>query len=215
MTSEDALARGLEELALALPAETRVRLLAYLALMQKWNRVYNLTAIRDPVEMVTHHLLDSLAVVPHLDQERAGLSIADVGSGAGLPGIPLALARPDWRITLNDRGSKKAAFLRQAKIELALANVAVHEGDAASWHPQQRFDCAISRAFTALAEFVATCRHLVAPGGLLAAMQGTRREPAGNVPAGGVDCRDVRRLQVPLLDAERHLVLCRVQEAGA
>ena len=215
MTSDDVLARGLDSLGLALPAETRVQLLAYLALMRKWNRVYNLTAIRDPMMMVTHHLLDSLAVVPHLAQERTQLSIADVGSGAGLPGIPLALARADWQITLNERNGKRAAFLRQAKTELALTNVAVHEGDALSWHPQQRFDCVISRAFSALAEFVATCRHLVAPGGLLAAMQGMRRDTAGNVPQGGVDCRDVRRLQVPLLDAERHLVLCRVQEPEA
>lgn len=215
MTSADALARGLDVLALAPPVETRVRLLAYLALIQKWNRVYNLTAIRDPVAMVTHHLLDSLAVVPHLAEGRETLTIADVGSGAGLPGIPLALARPDWQITLNDRSSKKAAFLRQAKIELALTNVEVHEADAASWHPQQRFDCVISRAFSALAEFIATCRHLVAPGGVLAAMQGVRRDTAGDAPGSGVDCSDVRRLQVPLLDAERHLVLCRVQEAGA
>jgi 16S rRNA (guanine527-N7)-methyltransferase len=216
MTSEDALARGVDALALELPAETRARLLAYLALVRKWNRVYNLTAIRDPVAMVTHHLLDSLAVIPHLSEERTALiSIADVGSGAGLPGIPLALARPDWRVTLNDRSSKKAAFLRQAKIELALANVAVHEGDAASWHPPFRFDCVITRAFSALTDYVATCRHLVAPGGLLAAMQGVRRQPEGEAPNRGVDCHDVRRLQVPLLDAERHLVLCRVQKAAA
>lgn len=215
MTAEDALARGLDALALELPAETRTRLLAYLALMRKWNRVYNLTAIRDPVAMVTHHLLDSLAVVPHVAQGRSALRIADVGSGAGLPGIPLAMALPDWHVTLNDRSSKKTAFLRQAKIELSLMNVFVHEGDAASWHPQERFDCVISRAFSALAEFVATCRHLVAPGGLLVAMQGVRREYSGEPSKRDVDCSDVRRLQVPLLEAERHLVLCRVHEAAA
>lgn len=212
MTPGDALARGVDALALELPAETHARLLAYLELIRKWNRTYNLTAIRDPLTMVTHHLLDSLAVVPHLDREGATLHIADVGSGAGLPGVPFALARPDWRLTLNDRSGKKAAFLRQAKIELALMNVEVHEGDAARWHPQARFHCVISRAFSALDAFVATCRHLVAPGGLLAAMKGAR--PGDGLEATGreVDCSDVRRLQVPLLDAVRHLVLCRVNE---
>jgi len=215
MTAEDALMRGLAALALELPAETRARLLAYLALIQKWNRVYNLTAIRDPVAMVTHHLLDSLAVVPHLFQERSALRIADVGSGAGLPGIPLALARPDWQVTLNDRSSKKSAFLRQAKIELLLMNVAVYEGDAASWSPEERFDCVISRAFSALDEFVATCRHLVTPAGVLAAMQGVRNEAAGQAPTADLDCSDVRRLHVPLLDAQRHLVLCRPRRSVA
>lgn len=214
MSPEVALARGLDVLALELAKHTRDRLLAYLALMQKWNRTYNLTAIRDPLTMVTHHLLDSLAVVPHLDREGATLRIVDVGSGAGLPGIPLALARPGWHVTLNDRSSKKAAFLRQAQIELALMNVDVHEGDAAHWRPRERYDCAISRAFSALEAFVATCRQLVRPGGLLAAMKGTRAE-IGHAAGTGVDCSDVRPLQVPFLNAQRHLVLCRLGEAIA
>jgi len=213
MTPEAALDQGLRELALELPAQARSRLLAYLALMRKWNGTYNLTAIRDPLAMVTHHLLDSLAVVPHLERKDPALRIADVGSGAGLPGIPFALARPEWRVTLNDRSSKKAAFLRQAKIELALMNVDVHEGDAERWHPSEGFDCVISRAFSALDTFVAACRHLVAPGGLLAAMKGARQEIGSNAAAKGADCSDVRRLRVPLLDAERHLVLCRMNEA--
>jgi len=213
MTPEAALDRGLDELALDLPVQARTKLLHFLALMRKWNRTYNLTAIRDPLAMVTHHLLDSLAVVPHLEREQSALRIADVGSGAGLPGIPFALARPEWRVTLNDRSNKKAAFLRQAKIELALMNTDIHEGDAARWHPAERYDCVISRAFSALEPFVAACRHLVAPGGLLAAMKGARHEAGSSAAPSGVDCSDVRRLQVPLLDAERHLVLCRVIEA--
>jgi 16S rRNA (guanine527-N7)-methyltransferase len=165
--------------------------------------------------MVTHHLLDSLSIVPHLDREDAVLRIADIGTGPGLPGIPLALARPAWQVTLNDRSSKKTAFLRQATIELALTNVAVHEGQVQRWQPRERFNCVVSRAFAALEDFVATCRHLVSPGGLLAAMKGVH--PAGGCDAlpNDIDCSDVRRLRVPLLDAERHLVLCRVAGAPA
>lgn len=213
MTPEAALDQGLDALALDLPVQARAQLLEFLALMRKWNQTYNLTAIRDPLAMVTHHLLDSLAVVPHLDRDDSALRIADVGSGAGLPGIPLALARPQWRVTLNDRSNKKAAFLRQAKTELVLMNVDIHEGDVARWHPAERYDCVISRAFSALEPFVSTCRHLVAPGGQLAAMKGARQEAGSNAAPKGADCSDVRRLRVPLLDAERHLVLCRMSEA--
>jgi len=216
MTPEVALDQGLEALGLHLPTDARTKLLAYLALMGKWNRTYNLTAIRDPLAMVTHHLLDSLATLPHLDGDNPALSLADVGSGAGLPGIPLALACPSWRVTLNDRSSKKAAFLRQAKLELALPNVDVHEGPVEDWQPRQRFDCVISRAFAALTAFVSSCRHLLAPGGVLAAMKGAWPEAAsGEALPPDTCCTDVRRLHVPLLDADRHLVLCRIEEARA
>jgi len=216
MTPEAALERGLEALALEVSADARAKLLDYLALLRKWNNTYNLTAIRDPLTMVTHHLLDSLATVPHLGEREAPLRVADVGSGAGLPGIPLALARPAWRVTLIDRSSKKAAFLRQAKSALVLQNVEVHEGPVERWQPRERFDCVITRAFAALAEFVFACRHLVLPGGVLAAMKGTWPETASVAALSqDVRCADVRRLQVPLLDAERHLVLCRVDGAAA
>jgi 16S rRNA (guanine527-N7)-methyltransferase len=200
MTPPAALDRGLGELTLALPAGVRERLLEYMALLVKWNRTYNLTAIRDPLAMVAHHLLDSLAVLPHLPLAPAG-RLADAGSGGGLPGIPLAIARPDWRVVLAESNQKKAAFLRQASIELKLANVEVHEGRVESWRPQPLFDAVISRAFAALEEFIAACRHLVAPGGVIAAMTGAA--PA----ALGANCRLIR-LRVPLLDAQRHLVLC-------
>ena len=114
MTPEAALDRGLAELGLELPAGARERLLDYVALLVKWNRTYNLTAIRDPLAMVAHHLLDSLAVLPHLPLAGTGARLADAGSGAGLPGIPLALARPQWRVALAESSQKKAAFLRQA-----------------------------------------------------------------------------------------------------
>jgi len=203
-----ALQRGLDELGLALPEDAQEKFLAYLELLAKWNRTYNLTAIRDPDKMISHHLLDSLAVLPHLP---AGL-LADVGSGGGLPGIPLAIAQPARCVTLNDANHKKAAFLQQAVIELKLTNAQVHVGRVQAWRPAQRFACVITRGFAELADFISACRHLLAPGGVLAAMKGVfPRAELERVPA-GAECRDVRRLQVPLLEAERHLVLCRCQD---
>jgi len=201
MTPDAALDRGLGELGLELGPAARERLLGYLALLVKWNRTYNLTAIRDPLAMVTHHLLDSLSVLPHLPLAALRPRVADAGSGAGLPGIPLAIARPQWRVALAESSQKKAAFLRQAAIELALGNVEVHEGRVEAWRPQPLFDLVISRAFSALGEFIAACRHLVVPGGTLAAMKGTRPR---DLKAG---CSLIS-LHVPLLDAQRHLVLC-------
>jgi 16S rRNA (guanine527-N7)-methyltransferase len=157
--------------------------------------------------MVSHHLLDSLAVLPHLPLAQAA-RIADAGSGAGLPGIPLALVKPQWQIALIEANQKKAAFLRQAKIELELNNVEVHEGRVEAWRPASRFALVISRAFTSLADFVATCRHLVRPGGMLAAMKGKHPQAElAQLPA-DVHCKAVIALEVPFLKRERHLVLC-------
>jgi 16S rRNA (guanine527-N7)-methyltransferase len=201
MTPRAALDRGLGELALDLSGNARQRLLEYLALLSKWNRTYNLTAIREPLAMVSHHLLDSLAVLPYLPMPAHGATLADCGSGAGLPGIPLALARPEWRVALAEASEKKAAFLRQAVIELGLANAEVYEGRVESWRPAQRFAVVISRAFSGLGEFIGACRHLVAADGVLAAMKGA-------YPKDAEGC-EVLPLKVPLLDAQRHLVLCR------
>jgi 16S rRNA (guanine527-N7)-methyltransferase len=201
MTPQAALDRGLAELELALPAGARERLLEYMALLVKWNRTYNLTAIRDPRAMVAHHLLDSLAVLPHLPLTSERRRLADAGSGAGLPGIPLAIARPEWRVALAESSEKKAAFLRQATIELQLSNVEVHVGRVEAWRPQLLFDVVISRAFAALADFLAACRHLLAPTGVLAAMTGKAPTPLD------ASCSLIQ-LHVPLLDAQRHLVLC-------
>lgn len=207
MTPESALARGLGELDLALPGGAAERLLAYARLMAKWNRVYNLTAIRQPEQMVTHHLLDSLAVLAHLPPP-AEPSLADVGSGGGLPGVPIAIARPGWRVVLNDRSQKKCAFLRQAVIELGLTNVSVHAGRVEEWRPVQRFAIVIARAFAELGALFAACRHLLAPRGVLAAMKGgVRAAELAQLPA-GCRCGQPIRLSVPLLRAERHLVLC-------
>jgi 16S rRNA (guanine527-N7)-methyltransferase len=209
MTPQAALDRGLGELALELPAGAHKKLLDYTQLLAKWNRTHNLTAIREPLEMVSHHLLDSLVVIPHLPMAE-GATLADAGSGGGLPGLPLAIARPGWRITVNDSNGKKAAFLRQAVIELGLGNVEVNEGRLQAWRPSARFAVVISRAFAELADFIAACRHLAGPGGLLATMKGAYpHAELANLP-GGCDCSRVIALKVPLLEAERHLVLCRV-----
>jgi len=205
MTPRAALDRGLGEMGLALPAGATEKLLAYLELLAKWNKTYNLTAIRDPVQAVSHHLLDSLAVLRELP---AG-ALADVGSGGGLPGIPLAIADPERRVTLNDSNGKKGAFLRQATIELALANAEVHVARAEEWRPAERFAVVVTRGFASLADFVTSCRHLTAPSGVLAAMKGAYPHDELRAVAGDCSCGDVRRLEVPLLGAERHLVLCR------
>ena len=136
MTPQAALRRGLSELALALPAGATEQLLAYLDLLAKWNKIYNLTAVRDPLQAVSHHLLDSLSVLRELP-DRAG-ALVDVGSGGGLPGIPIAIADPERRVTLNDVNQKKAAFLRQAVIELGLRNADVHVGRVEAWRPAER-----------------------------------------------------------------------------
>jgi 16S rRNA (guanine527-N7)-methyltransferase len=161
--------------------------------------------------MVSHHLLDSLAVLPHLPLPAASVRVADAGSGAGLPGIPLALARPHWHVALIESNQKKAAFLRQATIELRLANVEVHEGRAEQWQPPRPFTLVISRAFAELADLVGECRPLVGAGGFLAAMKG--KHPADEIARlpQGVHCAAVIRVQTPLLDAERHLVLCEMR----
>lgn len=208
MTPRLALERGVAELALGVPQPACERLLRYVELLEKWNRTYNLTAISDPLRAVTHHLLDSLAVVPHLPMSE-GAALADAGSGPGMPGIALAIARPTWRVTLNDVSEKKTAFLRQAAFELQLENVSVHAGRVEDWRPGSRFAVVISRAFSELARFVECCRHLVAPAGVLAAMKGAYpREELAQLPE-GCDCGEVIPLTVPFLGAERHLVLCR------
>ena len=198
MTPQRALEEGLSELGLDLPRQSTDRLLRYVGLLEKWNRTYSLTAIRQPLDMVTHHLLDSLAVVAHLPMSEGG-ALADVGSGAGLPGIPIAIARPHWRVVLNDSSDKKIAFLRQACIELGLSNAALHSGRVEQWRPAEKFRLVISRAFAELARLRTLCAHLVAPGGTLAAMLGSAPRAEG--------CRLIR-LRVPLLEAERHLALC-------
>jgi 16S rRNA (guanine527-N7)-methyltransferase len=205
MSSAPELARELAVPGLALTGAQTATLDRYLDLLEKWNRVYNLTAIRDRSRMVTHHLLDSLAVLPHL----RGPHVLDVGSGAGLPGIPIAIAGPSLRVTLLESNHKKSAFLTQAVAELQLANAAVVTERVEAWQTDQRFDTIVSRAFAELGEFVTLSGRLLAPGGILAAMKGVHPfEEIERLPQ-GFAVQQVIPLHVPGLDAERHLVLVR------
>lgn len=200
------LADGVAALGLELPVEAWAQLSRYAGLLQKWNRVYNLTAIRDSGRQVTHHLLDCLAVVPHLPQGP----LVDVGSGAGLPGVLLAIARPGQPVALLDSNHKKGAFLRQVAIECSLRNVQVHVGRAEDWEPAPRFEIAVSRAFSDLAGFAEACGRLVVQGGTLIAMKGVYPdEELTSLPA-AVALERVVPIQVPGLKAARHLVLLRV-----
>lgn len=211
MMLDTKLVQGLTALGLHADAGARERVLTYVRLLDKWNRVYNLTAVRDVDDMLTQHVLDSLAVLPHL----SGSSLVDVGSGAGLPGIPIAIMCPHMRITLLDSNHKKAAFLQQAAIELALPNVAVVCERAEAWRPAQRFDVVISRAFAELAHFVTLAGHLCAEDGVMIAMKGLYPdEELANVPP---DYRmvSVQRIGVPGLAADRHLVLLQPIAAAA
>ena len=179
-----------------------IKLLDYLVLLGKWNKVYNLTAIRDPQQMVSHHLLDSLAVMPHLWAGRW----LDVGCGAGLPGLVLAIAQPDWQFTLLDSNSKKTGFVQQAVIELGLHNVSVQCARVEEWQPAKKFDGIISRAFAELGDFLLSTRHLIASQGRWAALKGMPAQELASVPQG---CRVERviPLQVPGLHAARSLVI--------
>jgi 16S rRNA (guanine527-N7)-methyltransferase len=196
------LAAGVAELGLEVTPEQQLKLLEYVALLHKWNGVYNLTAIRKPEQMVSNHLLDSLAVLPHLWPQRW----LDVGSGAGLPGIVLAVMRPEWSFTLLDSNSKKTGFVQQAVIDLGLRNVEVRCARVEQWQVQQKFDGIISRAFAEAADFVTQTRHLLAVGGRWAAMKGAPEQELARLPV-DVVLEKVITLQVPELEAARSLVV--------
>ncbi|MCK9380497.1 MAG: 16S rRNA (guanine(527)-N(7))-methyltransferase RsmG [Sulfuritalea sp.] len=201
------LQEGLAALGLDLPAAMQSKLLGYVALLSKWNRTYNLTAIRDESEMVTQHLLDSLSVLPVVQESApAGRRWADVGSGAGLPGIPLAIVRPDLDMTLIEAVAKKSAFQRQAKIELGLANITVVSGRVEDV-PGGQFDAVVSRAFAELADFVSLAGHLLAPNGRLYAMKGLAPDDEMSRLPPGWAVLDCARLSVPGSDAQRHLIV--------
>lgn len=199
MNAEGLLQAGLSSIGLELDAAPQQKLLAYLGLMRKWNKTFNLTAINDENEMVIHHLLDSLAVLPYLWRGKW----LDVGCGAGVPGVIFAIARPEWDFTLLDSNRKKISFVQQAIIELGIANAQVHTGRAEDWATAERFDGIISRAFADLGKFTQLTGHLLAKGGCWAAMKGRLEE---DLPQG---CKVVRRIpiHVPGLNAARSLVI--------
>jgi 16S rRNA (guanine527-N7)-methyltransferase len=203
MTATMPLDEGLRAMGVELAPEAREGLQRQLDLVAKWNRVHNLTAVREPAQMVVLHTLDSLSLLPHLGSAR---TIADIGTGAGFPGIPIAIARPDLSVTLVDSSHKKCAFLEQVKAELGLANVRVACERVEQWKPEARFDAVVSRAFAELSDFVAQASHLVSPGGRMLAMKGVHPfEEIARVPATH-RVSQVLELKVPSLEASRHLV---------
>ena len=203
MSLEATITRGLEAMSIPATAEQGRRLAAHLELIAKWNRVHNLTAVRETEQMVVLHVLDSLSLLPHLG---AGRTLLDVGSGPGFPGIPIAIVRPELQVQLLDSSGKKCAFLEQARAELGLGNVRVVCERVEAWKPADRFDLVVSRAFADLSDFVGQAGHLVAPGGRMLAMKGVypfeeiARVPTTHRVAGVIE------LAVPMLDAKRHLV---------
>ena len=196
------LAPGLAALGVTLPPGGAERLLEFVELLQRWNQAYNLTAVRDPAEMLTKHILDSLAVLPYV---RSG-PVQDVGAGAGLPGIPLAIALPETRFVLLDSNGKKTRFMVQAKAALKLHNVEVVQARAEDYRPPVPFATVLSRAFASLGEFVTLAGAGCAPGGRLLAMKGASpEEELAAIPA-GFRVLGVYPLKVPGLNAERCVV---------
>jgi 16S rRNA (guanine527-N7)-methyltransferase len=196
---------GLDTLGVTLSASARSSLLEYCELLIKWNKTFNLTSVDDPEQMISLHLLDSLAVLPFLPGGR----VLDVGTGAGLPGIPLAIARPEQAFVLLDSNGKKTRFLVQASGQLGLENVEVVNQRVEQYQVQELFDVIISRAFSSLGQFLSTCNHLVSPGGQFLAMKGKLPEDELHHLPDGFHLVSSVELKVPGLDAERHLLMLR------
>ncbi|HFC8501919.1 TPA: 16S rRNA (guanine(527)-N(7))-methyltransferase RsmG [Neisseria oralis] len=205
MDNRQKLQSGLKEMGFDLSGEQQDKLLAYVEMLKKWNKTYNLTALRDESQIISHHLLDSLTLPPYLEGAQTML---DVGSGGGQPGIPAAVCRPDLQITLLDANTKKTSFLQQAAIELELKNVRVVSGRVEAVQGL-RADVITSRAFAELADFVNWTAHLLQDGGCWAAMKGVY--PAAEIDRlpDSVCVERVDKIRVPQLNAERHMVILR------
>ena len=207
MDNKQQLQEGLQSMGLSLTTAQQLLLLEYVALLKKWNSTYNLTALRDEHTMISHHVLDSLTLLPYIQHAQ---TLMDVGSGGGMPGIPTAICRPDLQITLLDANTKKTSFLQQAVIELGLHNVSVASGRVEAMH-DKKVDVVTSRAFAELAEFISLTKHLLNENGYWAAMKGVYPyEELEHVPA-SVVVEKVDKLTVPMLNAERHMVIMRPQ----
>lgn len=208
------LEEGIHALGLELEPARIDRMLQYLQLLQKWNRTYNLTAIREPARMVTHHLLDSLAIIPHLSGER----LLDVGTGAGLPGIPLAIALPGIHVTMLDSNSKKTAFVQQAISELGLKNAEVELARIENWQLQQAaippLDMITTRAYSELKTTVAQTGHLLARGARLYAMKGQRPDAELQALPTGFALEKLVKLKVPGLEDARHLAILKMENVA-
>jgi 16S rRNA (guanine527-N7)-methyltransferase len=199
----DRLANGVAEIDIGIDQQRQHAMLAYLDLLKRWNRVYNLTAIKGDTELLTRHLLDSLSIVPYLHGDR----VIDIGSGAGLPGIPVALACPQRQVTLIDSNAKRCRFLRQVKAQLKLQNVSIVQQRAESYRSDEKFDSLVSRAFSSLMSFIASSQHLLADGGQFIAMKGQWPEDDSTELPDGFMITDVIKLKVPGLSENRHLVV--------
>ena len=199
---------GLNSAGWLLSAEQQQRLLQYITLLDKWNKTYNLTAVREPVRMIGLHILDSLALLPHVGLARTML---DVGTGGGLPGLPLAIARPDMQITMLDSQQKKTVFIRQAICELDLKNAEVECARVKQFSPLEKFDIVVSRAFAELSDFVKDAAHLVAEDGLMFAMKGVYpNDEMARLAENSTMCFQVSaviKLYVPQVEGERHLIV--------
>jgi 16S rRNA (guanine527-N7)-methyltransferase len=195
------LEQGIASMSLALSDEVQQKLLAYMALLQKWNKVYNLTAVRDPLEMVTLHLLDSLSVLPYVNSKN----LLDVGSGGGLPGVVLAICKPELQVTTIDAVQKKVIFMRQVKGELGLDNLTSVHARVEDFKPVAPFEIVISRAFSEIALFINLTKHLIAENGQWLAMKGVM--PADELEGLPLAPKQVIVLKVADLDAERHLLV--------
>lgn len=211
MRLDKRLSQGLAALDITLDVETRAKLLRFLELLARWNRAYNLTAVRDIEQMLPRHLLDSLSVLPYL----RGTRVLDVGTGAGLPGIPLALARPDLEFVLLDSNAKKIRFVKQAIHELGLRRVEAVQSAVERYFPAEPFDSLVARALAAIPDMLRSCRHLCAPGSIILAMKGVypEEELAALDPTFRV--REVAPLAVPGLDASRHVIVLERAQDGA
>ncbi len=208
MDNKQILQDGLQQMGIDLSVPQQLQLLAFVELLKKWNSTYNLTALRDPQSVISHHILDSLTLLPYVADARG---LIDVGSGGGMPGIPTAIARPDLPVALLDANSKKTAFLQQTAIELGLSNVQVITGRVEAMVGEQ-FDVITSRAFAELGDFVGITKQLMAKGGRWAAMKGVYPyEEIAQLPD-TVEVVQVDKLQVPHLGAERHMVVLRKKD---
>ncbi|ANI30663.1 16S rRNA methyltransferase [Yersinia entomophaga] len=194
----------LKSAGISLPDQQKQQLIGYVELLHKWNKAYNLTSVRDPEQMLVRHILDSIVVNPHLQGQR----FIDVGTGPGLPGIPLAIVRPDSHFTLLDSLGKRVRFLRQVQHELGLTNIEPVQSRVEDFSGQPGFDGVISRAFASLDDMLSWCHHLPArPEGRFYALKGVRPDDELSTLPQGIELESVIRLQVPELDGERHLVI--------
>ncbi|MET3815486.1 16S rRNA (guanine(527)-N(7))-methyltransferase RsmG [Pantoea sp. UYEF8] len=192
---------------ITLSDQQKQQLVAYVGLLDKWNKAYNLTSVRDPQQMLIRHILDSIVVAPHL----IGSRFIDVGTGPGLPGIPLAIVMPDAHFTLLDSLGKRVRFLRQVQHELGLTNITPVQSRVEDFPAEPPFDGVISRAFASLTDMVNWCHHLPGAEGRFFALKGVRPDDEITSLPAGYRCDEVIKLQVPQLEGDRHLVILRQQ----